>query len=99
MTDAPQLARLFIATHPEAADLVHDIIADRRKHGLTRTQREVLDFLKVYSDRNGLMPTFSEVAAHLGIASKSNVHRLITALEERGHIERIPGRVRAIKLK
>jgi repressor LexA len=46
-----------------------------------------------------MAPTFQEISDHLGIASKSSVHRLITALEERGHIERIPGRVRAIKLK
>jgi DNA-binding MarR family transcriptional regulator len=93
------VARRFIASNPEAAEIVHQLISSRRKLGLTERQIEVLDFIRTRISRNGMAPTFQEISDHLGIASKSSVHRLITALEERGHIERIPGRVRAIKLK
>lgn len=99
MTTALDKAREFVATHPEAAEIVHQLISDRRKLGLTERQIEVLDFIRASISRNGMAPTFQEISDHLGIASKSSVHRLITALEERGHIERIPGRVRAIRLK
>jgi len=99
MTTALDKAREFVAAHPEAAEIVHQLISDRRKLGLTERQIQLLNFIRVYSVTHGVMPTFAEIADHFGLASKSGVHRLITALEERGHIERIPGRVRAIKLK
>ena len=44
------------------------------------------------------MPSFEEMAEHLGLASKSGVHRLVTALEARGHIQRDGRRARAIRL-
>lgn len=94
-----QIAREFIDQHPYAAELVHDIISERRKHGLTPMQRDVLDFIKSYSDQHGLMPTFQDIADSVGLKSKGGIHRIVTALEERGHIERLPGRAGAIRLK
>ena len=99
MTVTLQIAREFIDQHPHAAELVHDIISERRKQGLTPMQRDVLDFIKSYSDQHGLMPTFQEICDHVGLKSKGGIHRVVTALEERGHIERLPGRARAIRLK
>ncbi len=99
MTATLQLAREFIDEYPHAAELVHDIISERRKHGLTRVQRDVLDFIIAYSSQHGIPPTFQDIADNVGPKSKSCIHRIVTALEERGHIERLPGRARAIRLK
>lgn len=63
--------------------------------GLTSRQRATLQFLRSYHDANGIFPTFDEIRIALGLASKSGVHRLITGLEERGHIRRIRFRARA----
>lgn len=46
----------------------------------------------------GEAPTFDEIRKHLGLQSKSGVHRVMVALEERGHIRRLPHRPRAIEL-
>lgn len=99
MTLTLQLAREFIDQHPSAAELVHDIISERRKHGLTPTQRTVLDFIESYSGQHDIMPTFQDIADNVGLKSKGGIHRIVTALEECGHIERLPGRARAIRLK
>jgi repressor LexA len=64
---------------------------------LTRKQRDLLDFLRLKSSA-GEMPSYKEMCAHCGLFSKSGVHRLLVALEERGHIRRIPNRARAIEL-
>lgn len=65
--------------------------------GLTRKQGELLTFLDA-QERRGITPSFEEMQAHLGLQSKSGVHRLITALDERGRIRRIPHRARAIEV-
>lgn len=65
---------------------------------LTAKQRELLDFLKAYSSEFAQMPSFDEMRKGLGLASKSGVHRLIEALEERGFIRRIINRARAIEI-
>ena len=99
MTDTLKLAQRFIASHPEAAEIVHQLIAERRMMGLTPTQRQALEFIRSFSEREGIMPTFDEIRIHLGLGSKSRVHTILTALEHRGHIDRLPGKVRAIRLK
>lgn len=66
---------------------------------LTRKQRELLQFIRVYSGKNdGVAPSFDEMQHALGLKSKSGVHRLITGLEERGHIRRMPHRARALEV-
>lgn len=62
--------------------------------GLTRAQAELLSFLK----RTPVTPSYVEMQQYLGLASKSGVHRLIEGLEERGFIERIRHRARAIRV-
>jgi repressor LexA len=61
---------------------------------LTRQQKQLLDYLKACDE----CPSFHEMQAALGLKSKSGVHRLITALEERGCIKRIPNRARCIEV-
>jgi SOS-response transcriptional repressor LexA len=65
---------------------------------LTAKQKQLLDFLKHYSARHERMPSFDEMRIGLGLRSKSGVHRLINALEERGFIRRIINRARAIEI-
>lgn len=69
-----------------------------RVGGLTKRQRDLLLFIRSYVGKNGIVPSFDEMKEALGLASKSGIHRLISALEERGFIRRIPGRARAITL-
>lgn len=64
---------------------------------LTRNMRDLYEYIKDFTrENNGVAPSFDEMKDHLGLQSKSGVHRLITALEERGVIRRLPHRARAI---
>lgn len=65
---------------------------------LTRKQMELLDFIKTRVDRDGVPPSFDEMKEALDLRSKSGIHRLITALEERGFIRRLAHRARAIDI-
>ncbi|MEI4486622.1 transcriptional repressor LexA [Frigidibacter sp. MR17.14] len=65
---------------------------------LTRKQLELLDFIQKRMDRDGVPPSFDEMKEALDLRSKSGIHRLITALEERGFIRRLAHRARAIEI-
>lgn len=65
---------------------------------LTRKQLELLDFIRTRMDRDGVPPSFDEMKEALDLRSKSGIHRLITALEERGFIRRLAHRARAIEI-
>ncbi len=65
---------------------------------LTRKQLELLDFIRQQLDRDGVPPSFDEMKDALDLRSKSGIHRLITALEERGFIRRLPHRARALEI-
>jgi repressor LexA len=65
---------------------------------LTRKQLELLDFIKTRMDQDGVPPSFDEMKEALDLKSKSGIHRLITALEERGFIRRLAHRARAIEI-
>ena len=65
---------------------------------LTRKQMELLDFIKNRMDRDGVPPSFDEMKEALDLRSKSGIHRLITALEERGFIRRLAHRARALEI-
>lgn len=67
--------------------------------GLTAKQWELLDFIRAYQAENNISPSFDEMKDAVGLVSKSGVFRLVTALEERGHIMRIPNRARCIVLR
>ncbi len=65
---------------------------------LTGKQMEVLSLLEDSIRTTGSVPSFDGIAAAVGLKSKSGVHRLVTALEERGFIRRLPNRARAIEV-
>ncbi|SLN65722.1 LexA repressor [Aquimixticola soesokkakensis] len=65
---------------------------------LTRKQLELLDFINKRVQRDGIPPSFDEMKDELDLRSKSGIHRLITALEERGFIRRLPHRARALEI-
>ena len=65
---------------------------------LTAKQRELLIFIDGRLKQNGISPSFDEMREALELKSKSGVHRLISALEERGFIRRLPNRARALEV-
>ena len=65
---------------------------------LTRKQLDLLEFIDRRVQRDGVPPSFDEMKEALDLRSKSGIHRLITALEERGFIRRLPHRARALEI-
>jgi repressor LexA len=65
---------------------------------LTRKQHELLTYIHEHLTANGVSPSFEEMKEALELKSKSGVHRLISALEERGFIRRLPNRARALEV-
>ncbi len=65
---------------------------------LTRKQHELLQFIHGRLEESGISPSFEEMKDALDLKSKSGVHRLISALEERGFIRRLPNRARALEI-
>ena len=65
---------------------------------LTAKQRELLLFIDNSLKESGISPSFDEMREALDLKSKSGVHRLISALEERGFIRRLPNRARALEV-
>ena len=65
---------------------------------LTRKQLELLLFINERLKESGIPPSFDEMKDALDLRSKSGIHRLITALEERGFIRRLPNRARALEV-
>lgn len=65
---------------------------------LTRKQHELLMFIHERIKETGVSPSFDEMKEALDLASKSGIHRLITALEERGFVRRLAHRARAIEI-
>ncbi|MEJ6395139.1 transcriptional repressor LexA [Gymnodinialimonas sp. 2305UL16-5] len=65
---------------------------------LTRKQRDLLEFIHKRMQKDGVPPSFDEMKEALDLRSKSGIHRLITALEERGFIRRLAHRARAIEI-
>ncbi|MBP0615721.1 transcriptional repressor LexA [Jiella mangrovi] len=65
---------------------------------LTRKQHDLLLFINERLKESGVPPSFDEMKDALELRSKSGIHRLITALEERGFIRRLPNRARALEV-
>lgn len=94
----------LVNSDPELCQQIKALMAPRfskasvpRPMTLTRKMRELYDFIVAYSqENNGVAPSFDEMKDAVSLASKSGVHRLITALEERGVIRRLHNRARAI---
>lgn len=65
---------------------------------LTAKQHELIRFIQRKLEETGISPSFEEMKEALDLKSKSGVHRLISALEERGFIRRLPNRARALEV-
>lgn len=65
---------------------------------LTEKQKELLIFINDRLSATGVSPSFDEMKEALDLRSKSGIHRLITALEERGFLRRLPNRARALEV-
>lgn len=65
---------------------------------LTKKQIQLLEFIQQRMARDGVPPSFDEMKEALDLRSKSGIHRLVTALEERGFIRRLPHRARALEI-
>jgi repressor LexA len=65
---------------------------------LTKRQKEILDFLSEFIERNGYSPSMEEIAEHFHFASLNAVFKHLAALESRGHLHRDSNRARSIQL-
>lgn len=65
---------------------------------LTAKQQQLLSYIKSHLEEGGVSPSFEEMKEALDLKSKSGIHRLISALEERGFIRRLPNRARALEI-
>ena len=65
---------------------------------LTQKQKDLLILIDTKIKEAGIPPSYDEMKDALGLASKSGIHRLITALEERGFIRRLPNKARALEV-
>lgn len=65
---------------------------------LTKRQKEVLDFIKNYTNKKGYAPSFEEIASHLGIVSVSTVHFHITRLRDLGYLKKSNNMPRAVEI-
>ena len=66
---------------------------------LTLKQNQLLSFLIKRIEENGVSPSYEEICKELSLKSKSGIHRIVKSLEERGYIERLENRARAIAPK
>jgi repressor LexA len=66
---------------------------------LTKKQKDLLLFIHERMRGGDIAPSFDEMREALGLQSKSGIHRLVTALVERGYLERLPHRARALEVK
>lgn len=67
--------------------------------GITQAQAELLAFIERYqAEHKGVCPSFEEMKQALGLHSKSGVHRIVLALEERGRLRRLPNRNRSLEI-
>jgi len=66
--------------------------------GLTPKERELLTFIATEIARWGVSPSYDKMRIALGLKSKSGIHRLVVALERRGHIERLSNHARSINV-
>lgn len=66
---------------------------------MTKAQERLLFYIEQFStENNGVCPSFEEMKVFMGLRSKSAIHRIVLALEERGHIRRLPNRARSIEV-
>jgi DNA-binding MarR family transcriptional regulator len=79
------------------SSLIKHLLAPNRV-GLTAEQLRCLKFIYDATENHQVAPSYEEIQRHLGLKAKSGIHRLITELESRGVLTRIPFRARAISV-
>lgn len=67
-------------------------------YGLTRRETDLLNFLRTCEDTCMVPPSYDEMAAGIGLASKSGIHRMLESMEKRGAIKRLPFTARTVKV-
>tara|TARA_B100001029_G_C15041817_1_gene444197 strand:- start:988 stop:1668 length:681 start_codon:yes stop_codon:yes gene_type:complete len=65
---------------------------------LTKKQKELLNYIQNFQSKNGVTPSYEEMKSALSLKSKSGIHRLIIALEERGFVKRLAHKARALEV-
>ena len=65
---------------------------------LTKKQKQLLNYIGTFQSRNGVTPSYEEMKDALELKSKSGIHRLILALEERGFVKRLAHKARALEI-
>ena len=65
---------------------------------LTKKQKELLNYIQKFQCKNGVTPSYEEMKSALNLKSKSGIHRLILALEERGFVKRLAHKARALEI-
>ena len=65
---------------------------------LTKKQKVLLDYITLINKKNGISPSYEEMKNRLNLKSKSGIHRIISALEERGFIKKLANKARAIEV-
>jgi SOS-response transcriptional repressor LexA len=65
----------------------------------TAREHQLLQYLRSYYGERGIMPTYPEMMAFMGVRSKSGIHRMIDGLIKRGHVTRMPASARGLRLK
>ena len=65
---------------------------------LTKKQKQLLNYIGTFQTRNGVTPSYEEMKDALALKSKSGIHRLILALEERGFVKRLAHKARALEI-
>jgi SOS-response transcriptional repressor LexA len=69
-----------------------------KQYSLTARQRQTLDIIKAFTSEHGIAPSLREIRDALSLKSLGHVSALLLALEERGYIDRLPGKGRAIRI-
>ena len=65
---------------------------------LTKKQKQLLNYISNFQNRNGVTPSYEEMKDALNLKSKSGIHRLVLALEERGFVKRLAHKARALEI-
>ena len=65
---------------------------------LTKKQKELLNYIQKFQSKNGVTPSYEEMKSALSLKSKSGIHRLVIALEERGFVKRLAHKARALEV-
>lgn len=99
MSNLTETAIKLIGEDPALAAEVHRLMIRNVVSGLTAVQQQLLAYIRSYmKDNDGIAPTLTDMAAYMGLASRSGVHRILNSLVERGAIRRIPNKTRAISI-